>query len=148
VVRGLTNKAQLLFLLFNFIKKPGSGSGRTKFYFPTIGNTCSLYASPDKPSINLKTEFAAPISLTIFVHLLYIFSSSVFYSASVSGDNKRRLKKWFDQSQAGTLHSTHCQRYFDTVFISQLLSGWTHTFNSLVFNADTHFMAATHQSQS
>jgi hypothetical protein len=44
VVRGLTNKAQLLFLIFNFIKKPGGGSGRTNIKFPAIGNTCLLWA--------------------------------------------------------------------------------------------------------
>jgi hypothetical protein len=32
--------------------------------------------------------------------LLYFFSSLGFYSAAVSGDNKRRLKKWFDKSQS------------------------------------------------
>jgi len=41
-VRGLTNKAQLLLLIFNFIKKPGSGSGRTNIKFPTIDNTWPL----------------------------------------------------------------------------------------------------------
>ncbi len=38
----LTNKAQLKLLLFIFIKRPGSGSGRRNIQSPTIGNTCSL----------------------------------------------------------------------------------------------------------
>ena len=44
MVRGLTNKAKLQLLVFNFIIKPGSSSGRTNLKFPTIGNTCSLWA--------------------------------------------------------------------------------------------------------
>jgi hypothetical protein len=40
----LTNNAQLWFLIFNFIKKPGSSSGRTNIKFSPISNTCPLAA--------------------------------------------------------------------------------------------------------
>ncbi len=92
---------RLLYIFCTLVLHSADVPGERSNEYPSFANAWPLYASPDSTlTQRLKPEFTSPSAWKTLFNFLYKFLSFVFYSASVSGDSKRRLKKWFDQSPA------------------------------------------------